>query len=88
MPLLPIDRDIPAPAGDGRKAHNDKGISRTLRRLKPGESFLIPGKDSTYASRLIYREKKRRPGADFVSRTREGGVRIWCLADPAAELFS
>lgn len=63
----------------------DKNIEMPTSRLKypfneleeVGDSFFIPGKVSTQISSNIQGAKKKYPAREFISRTLDGGVRIW-----------
>lgn len=66
-----IETGIPLPRKE------PKGIAKVLRALEPGQSVFFP-KESTMSlgSRISYVRMQLKP-AKFVSRTVDGGVRVW-----------
>lgn len=67
-----VERNIPIPqkTGAGRKS------KYPIALLKPGESFKVPT-DKRQSVRAGISAHKKRHGGKFVTRTVNGGFRIW-----------
>jgi hypothetical protein len=66
-----IEKGIPLPV-----RHNHKGYVDALLRLQGGDSVLLPTKISNISS-LAYHIRKKNPSLRFVTRTVDGGTRVW-----------
>ena len=64
-----VERGIPIPPVK-------MGLTAALRKLQVNESVLVNGKSTNQCSKIIACLKLKESG-DFVSRTVEGGTRIW-----------
>ena len=69
MEEIKIDKGIEMPAGVRRPMY-------PYRSLEIGDSFLIPGKVSGAVGGTVS-YARRVTGFKFVTRTVEGGVRVW-----------
>lgn len=71
---LAIEKNVPLPTERSRK----NGIAATLRSMQPGNSVFVPGKTRNNISSQCNMQKLRcADGRDYVTRTVEGGVRVW-----------
>ncbi len=66
---MEIEHDVPIP-----KARNNQGITGTLRKLKKGDSVLIPGKKAAEMSGYITNAGMT---GKVTMRTLPDGVRVW-----------
>lgn len=70
--MFKIDKNVPLP--NGRAAYGSK---YPFREMKVGDSFLIPGIKSVEAGSLLASARRMVPGAKFVTRTTDKGLRVW-----------
>ncbi len=76
-----IEKSVPIPA-----SRKTGGLTDTLRKLKQGDSFLIPAedlKDSTQKSLFVI---AKRLGYNILTRKNDDGLRVWGLESPKINL--
>lgn len=82
--MFKIEKNVPISRGL-RKIPADDEIWQTLEKLKPGESFLVPGaeKDQALSKKISNRisTMQRMTNKKFETRFVEGGRRVWRKAD-------
>lgn len=79
--VFKIESGIPIPEARSRLA---TGLADALRKLEPGQSFLVPYRDGDRSGtqRVITTaasdfKKRREPRRKFVTRCMDDGVRVW-----------
>lgn len=78
---MKIENGVPIPPSrQGAGMTASKGYGRGVRSLQPGQSILLPI-TAKAAQTYMMRARRRIPTARYTSRTVEGGVRIWRLAE-------
>ena len=76
-----IERDVPIlTSPSGRHANNPIGAA--AQSLQPGESFFVPGKNTSQVQSHL--AAPRKAGRVFLTRKAPGGCRIWRLVDAEA----
>lgn len=68
--MINIDKDIPLPG-----LHEE--IKQAISKLKPGDSFLLPGLTVSGRTGLYRLAKQFR--TTLITRSVKGGVRVWRL---------
>jgi hypothetical protein len=86
-----IEKGVPIPS-DGKQT---QGFSAMLRAMEVGDSFVVPydapgmAKSAGVATNVASRAAqfaRANPGFKFVTRTVDGGTRVWRVAAPDAAL--
>ena len=72
--MINIEKDKPVPV-------NGTTIGLTLAKLKLGESFFLPEPDILMRQSMYAQIRKQRTfNKNFMTRSQDGGVRIWRIA--------
>ena len=75
--MIKIESGIPVPAGTNRSG--GRKAVYPFADLKVGESFFVAGKSVKTMSQTANKAAKR-IGVELITRTVEGGVRVWRTA--------
>lgn len=80
MSDIKIEKDIPIPAARSGRYGN----MYPFAQMSAGDSFILLAdtrqekkKMSRHISPTVYRFEKLHPGAEFITRTVDNGVRVW-----------
>ncbi len=74
-----IEDGIPLP---DKRGSRQRGLTATLRVMKPGQSLLLAGRLASYGSTTNGLQKE---GFEFQSRNVGDNVRLWVLKNPLLE---
>lgn len=71
-----IETGIPVPSKGNPRTY---GVTDLMRRMKPGESALLPQYKTTLSAGAVRMAARllRPEGFEFTMRTVDGGVRLW-----------
>ena len=69
---MKIERNIPPP-----EYTQDNRVKYPFRELKVGDSFFVDGKEKGHRARAAARQMTVRTNITLLTRSENGGVRIW-----------